>query len=119
MRSFFIGAFILVTLIWTALAIARTNTTNQEQDKQAELKLGKALYDKYSCLSCHGPGGILQGNLTQAYKKFTDDQIQEYIRNANKFNNFRMPVFETIIPESDYKPLVAYVKWLGERAENK
>lgn len=90
-----------------------------QKQQKAQLELGAKLYEKYSCMSCHGAEGIAQGDLRQAYKKYTDEQLKSYIKNPNKFNNLKMPIFSDIIPDADYKPLIAYVKWLGEKAEKK
>lgn len=84
--------------------------------QKAERELGAKLYEKYSCKSCHGDKGKAQGNLTKAYSKYTDAQLKDYIKNPNKFNNYKMPVFSDIIPDGDYKPLLAYIKWLGKEA---
>lgn len=83
---------------------------------KAERELGAKLYEKYSCKSCHGDKGKAQGDLTRAYSKYTDAQLKAYIKDPNKFNNYKMPVFGDIIPDADYKPLLAYIKWLGREA---
>jgi len=93
---------------------AQTDKQNEAQKKL--LKEGKVYYEKYSCKSCHGDKGVLQGNLTKAFEKYNDEQMILYIRDPHKFNNYRMPVYELVIPEEAYKPLVAYIRWLGQGA---
>lgn len=114
----------LFALIMTCAAIACTQLFAQQAggDKaaakaaKAERELGAKLYEKYSCRSCHGEKGKAQGDLTAAYEKYNDDQMKSYIKNPVKFGNYKMPVFSDIIPDADYKPLLAYIKWLGKEA---
>ena len=81
----------------------------------AEGDNGKALYYKYSCNSCHGDNGNGIGDLRQATEHYpTDPQLEAYIRHAPTFKpGTRMPPFEGIIQEADYKPLIEYVRQLG------
>jgi mono/diheme cytochrome c family protein len=111
MRSVII---ILVTCFPLLLAM-QTN----DKEKKAVLTAGRKLYEKYSCNSCHGSDGVAQGDLRQAYKKFSDEQLKNMIKNPRDYANYKMPVYKGIIPDEDYKALIAYVKWLGEKSEKK
>ena len=84
---------------------------------KGEIEAGEKLYIKYACMSCHGKDGVMLGDLRQAYKKYTDEQMKAYIKNPRQFNNVQMPVFESVIAEADYKLLITYVKWLGQKAD--
>jgi mono/diheme cytochrome c family protein len=83
--------------------------------KKAEQQTGARLYAKYSCKSCHGDKGVGTGDLRQARQKYTDDQLIAYISNPKQFGNMKMPAFSGVIAEVDFKPLIAYVKLLGEK----
>ncbi len=87
-----------------------------EKAAKAELAAGKNLYTKYSCVSCHGPTGAQIGDLTMAYRKYNDEQLRSYITNPRQYGNMKMPVFSGVIAEADFRPLMAYVRWLGENA---
>lgn len=90
-----------------------------QKAKAAELNLGKKLYAKYSCNSCHGDNGVLQGDLRQAYKKYNDEQLKDYIKSPYRYKNLKMPVYETVILETDYQALLAYIKHLGTESDKK
>jgi mono/diheme cytochrome c family protein len=78
-----------------------------------QLTLGKKYYEQYACGACHGEKGVAMGDLRQAHR-YTDEQLQAYIRNPRAFGNFRMPVFAEVIAPEDYPALIAYVKWPGK-----
>lgn len=84
------------------------------------LGLGLQLYTKYGCKACHGESGVGVADLRKAYQKFPDhNQLIAFIKNPSGFNsNSRMPGFEGIIAETDFKPLLYYVRWLGENSSN-
>lgn len=92
---------------------------SDEKAKKAELAMGKKLYEKHACNSCHGNDGIGQSDLRQAYKNYTDEQLKSYIKNPRTFANYQMPVYKEVIVDADYKALIAYVKWLGEKSNAK
>lgn len=91
-------------------------TKAAQKAKKLLLEEGAKLYTKYACNSCHGNDGIAQGDLRQAYRKYTDDQLKNYIRNPRGYSNMKMPVYKEVIPDADYKALLAYVRNLGEKA---
>lgn len=76
---------------------------------------GKALYYRYGCNSCHGDNGAGVGDLRRATQDFpTDAQLEAFIRHAPSFKrDSKMPAWDGIIRESDYAPLMAYVRELG------
>ena len=85
-----------------------------DKGKKSDKEQGAKLYVKYSCKSCHGEKGVGVGDLRQARQKYTDEQMISYICNPKQFGNMKMPAFGGVIAEGDFKPLIAYVKLLGE-----
>jgi mono/diheme cytochrome c family protein len=90
---------------------------------------GAALYVKYGCINCHGPNGLggvpnpqspdktvppLSG--ADFFKEFnTDKKITDFIRSGSVLGKqpiVSMPHWGGIIPDSDLKALVAYIKTL-------
>ena len=61
--------------------------------------------------------GVLQGDLTKAYAKYTDEQMRNYIINPRAFGNLKMPVYGRIIPAQDYPALLQNIRFLGEKAK--
>lgn len=82
---------------------------------------GKQLYYRYGCNSCHGENGTGVGDLRRAAQDYpTDPQLEAFIRHAPEFKpGTKMPAWNGIIAESDYAPLIAYVRELGRRTEVK
>ena len=80
---------------------------------------GKALYYRYGCNSCHGDTGAGVGDLRRATQDFpTDAQLEAFIRHAPSFKrDSKMPAWDGIIRESDYAPLMAYVRELGRATQ--
>jgi len=115
---FTICLFCLVFITPAQIVAQKPSENELSKPTQEELDLGKSLYIKYSCKSCHGKHGVLQGDLTQAYKKYSDDQLREYISDPRKFNNYKMPVFAGVISAEEYKPLIEYIKHLGKQADS-
>jgi mono/diheme cytochrome c family protein len=114
------GAGLLIATAWAGLFAQQAGGDKAlAKAQKAERELGAKLYVKYSCGSCHGNKGKAQGDLTAAYDKYNDEQLKSYIKNPVKFGNYKMPVYSDIISEEDYKPLLAYIKWLGIEARNK
>ena len=97
------------------LLLGMTLNTFAQSEKIAE---GKKMYRTYQCESCHGKQGNQPYDLTQAFKKYDEEKIQQYIRNPREFGNLRMPVFETLIKE-DYDELISYVIYLGRQTVGK
>lgn len=112
-------SFIIVFITAGLLSMQQGSDKKAEKQKKAELASGKKLYEKYTCSSCHGNDGIGQSDLRQAYKNYTDEQMKSYIKNPRAYANYQMPVYKDIIQESDYKALIAYIKWLGEKSMKK
>jgi mono/diheme cytochrome c family protein len=82
--------------------------------KKASRSAGAKLYVKYACKSCHGDKGVGVGDLRKAGQKYTDEQLVTYISNPKQFGNTKMPAFAGVIAEADFKPLIEYVKLLGQ-----
>jgi mono/diheme cytochrome c family protein len=80
------------------------------------LATGGLLYAFYGCQSCHGPTGLGIADLRMASRKYPDDaSLKARIQNPAAFQpDSRMPKFEGVVPEKDYAPLLAYVRWLGK-----
>jgi len=80
---------------------------------------GKQIYYRYGCNSCHGDNGTGVGDLRRAAQDYpTDPQLEAFIRHAPEFKpGTKMPAWNGIIAESDYAPLIAYVRELGRRTE--
>lgn len=76
---------------------------------------GKQLYYRYGCNSCHGDNGTGVGDLRRAAQDYpTDAQLEAFIRHAPAFKpGTKMPAWNGIIAETDYAPLIAYVRELG------
>lgn len=77
---------------------------------------GKAVYEKYGCVSCHGEtssgalGDLRRANATYA----TDAELRRWIDEAPSIKpGTKMPAWKGIIKEEDYPPLLAYVRGLG------
>ena len=80
---------------------------------------GKQIYYRYGCNSCHGDNGTGVGDLRRAAQDYpTDPQLEAFIRHAPEFKpGTKMPAWNGIIAETDYAPLIAYVRELGRRTE--
>lgn len=107
----------VITACCIIVAAALFVSWQTDKGKKAEQKTGARLYAKYSCKSCHGEKGVGTGDLRQALQKYTDDQLIAYISNPKQFGNVKMPAFSGVIAEADFKPLIAYVKLLGEKKQ--
>jgi len=79
---------------------------------------GNTLYHKYGCPSCHGEHGVGIGDLRHATEHYpTDPQLEAWIRDAPAIKpGTKMPTWNGVIRESDYAPLMQYVKELGRAA---
>lgn len=80
---------------------------------------GKQLYYRYGCNSCHGDNGTGVGDLRRAAEDYpTDPQLEAFIRHAPAFKpGTKMPAWNGIIAESDYAPLISYIRELGRRTD--
>ena len=76
---------------------------------------GKTLYYHYGCNSCHGDSGSGVGDLRRADQDYpTDPQLEAFIRHAPSFKpGTKMPAWNGIIGDSEYAPLMAYIRELG------
>ncbi len=99
-------------------AYAQSNNESKRIDKKA-LKQGAEVYEKYGCSACHAKDGVGIGKLTEAYVKYSDEELRSYIQNPREYNNDKMPVYREIIPESDYDLLMPYIRWLGQISKEK
>ncbi|MBV9182746.1 MAG: c-type cytochrome [Acidobacteria bacterium] len=79
---------------------------------------GKTLYYHYGCNSCHGDSGSGVGDLRHATQDYpTDPQLEAFIRHASSFKpGTKMPEWNGIIGESEYTPLIGYIRELGRTA---
>jgi mono/diheme cytochrome c family protein len=89
------------------------------QTAGAGASLGKQLYYRYGCNSCHGDNGSGVGDLRRAAQDYpTDPQLEAFIRHAASFKpGTKMPAWNGIIAETDYVPLIAYLRELGRMAQ--
>jgi mono/diheme cytochrome c family protein len=78
---------------------------------------GKALYDRYGCVSCHGDDGVGTGDLRQAGEHFpTREALKLWIQEAPNIRpGTRMPPWKDVIREEHYDPLMDYVLQLGKK----
>jgi mono/diheme cytochrome c family protein len=77
---------------------------------------GKALYDRYGCVSCHGETGKgAVGDLRGANTTYpTDADLRRWIDDAPSIKpNTKMPGWKGVIKEEDYVPLMTYVRALS------
>jgi mono/diheme cytochrome c family protein len=77
---------------------------------------GKALYDRYGCVACHGDTGKgAIGDLRSANETYpTDAALRQWIDEAPSIKpNTKMPGWKGMIKEEDYAPLMAYVRALS------
>jgi mono/diheme cytochrome c family protein len=76
---------------------------------------GEKLYNQYTCQACHGSNGIGLCDLRGATQKFpTDEALMAFIKNPSATApGSKMPAWAGIIAETDYKPLMDYVRFLG------
>ncbi|MBW8887509.1 MAG: c-type cytochrome [Fibrobacteres bacterium] len=83
----------------------------------APLTEGKAIYNKYGCIACHGETGVGVGDLTLAKRDFpADSSLRSWIRNPPSFKPLtKMPSFQGLIKDEEFAPLIAYVRELGNR----
>jgi mono/diheme cytochrome c family protein len=80
----------------------------------ADAQLGKKIYYKYSCNSCHGDKGLGIYDLRHALLKYpTDADLEAYIRDPSaRVPGIKMPTWEGVIQDDEYAPLIQYVKEL-------
>jgi mono/diheme cytochrome c family protein len=84
---------------------------------EAGASIGKKLYYKYACVSCHGESGSLGlADLRQAAAHFsTPAALEAWIRDAPSIKpGTRMPAWKGVIADEEYAPLIAYVLELGK-----
>jgi len=82
----------------------------------AEGDAGRKLYYKYGCVSCHASDGVGLADLRTNLKHYpTEDQLKAWIKNAPSIKpETKMPVWEGLIAEADYPPLIAFVRSLAQ-----
>jgi len=77
---------------------------------------GKAAYERYGCISCHGETGKgALGDLTRVNATYTTDaELRRWIDEAPSLKpGTKMPGWKGVIKDEDYPPLLAYVRALG------
>ena len=76
---------------------------------------GKQIYYKYSCNSCHGDTGVGLYDLRKGPTDFpTDELLIAWVRDPSKLKpGVKMPTWDGVIQESEYAPLVKYVRTLA------
>ena len=76
---------------------------------------GKKVYYKYSCQSCHGETGVGLCDLREGAKKHpTDEDLIAFIKHpAQSVPGSKMPAWDGVIQDSEYLPLVEYVRSLS------
>jgi cytochrome c2 len=84
----------------------------------ANASLGKKIYYKYACTSCHGETGVATCDLRPAASKYqSNDSLIAWIRDPSKYKpDTKMPTWNGVIKEEEYLPLAEYVRQLGERS---
>lgn len=84
-------------------------TTNAKLD-------GKALYDQYGCVSCHGDDGVGIADLRQAAEHYpTPEALELWILDAPGVRpGTRMPGWRGVIREEHLQPLMGHVLELGK-----
>jgi mono/diheme cytochrome c family protein len=88
----------------------------EDADLPRDAPLGKRLYFKYSCVSCHGETGREgTADLRQAAQHFgTREALTAWLKDAPRIRpGTRMPAWKGVIAEDEYEPLMAYVLALG------
>jgi mono/diheme cytochrome c family protein len=77
---------------------------------------GKKLYYKYGCSSCHASNGIGLADLRTNVKHYpSEDQLKAWIKNAPSIKpDTKMPVWDGVIAEADYPPLMTFVRSLAQ-----
>jgi hypothetical protein len=77
---------------------------------------GKALYERYGCVSCHGNDGVGIADLRKAGEHYpTRETLKLWIQEAQSIRpGTGMPSWKNVIREEDYDPLVDYVLKLGK-----
>lgn len=86
------------------------------EESVADGDLGRKLYFRYGCSSCHGADGIGLADLRTNAKHYpNDEQLKAWIRNSPSIKpETKMPVWEGVIAEADYPPLMGYVRSLAQ-----
>jgi mono/diheme cytochrome c family protein len=77
---------------------------------------GKALYEQYGCVSCHGDDGIGIADLRQAAEHYpTQEALEFWILDAPRVRpGTGMPGWRGVIHEEHLKPLIDHVLALGK-----
>jgi mono/diheme cytochrome c family protein len=88
------------------------------QPTVADSSEGAQIYQKYSCISCHGLSGVGVCDVREAFSQFhSDSQVIDFLHNPSQFfPDSKMPTWDGVIQESEYAPLLAYVHTLADSA---
>jgi mono/diheme cytochrome c family protein len=108
-KLFLITASILYILVRRSAA----------QENKNALAEGEKVYIKYKCAACHGRSGDKPYDLTAASEKYDHQTLKRYIMNPRDFENMQMPVFQSVISENEYAPLIQYLDTLNVLAVRK
>jgi mono/diheme cytochrome c family protein len=97
----------------TIPAISRSVPREEAAD---EANIGKNIYEKYGCASCHGDDGVGIADLRRSRERFpSDSELEHWIRHAPQIRpEAKMPAFDGIIGDDEYAPLIQYVRQLGQ-----
>lgn len=101
-----------------ALANPRKQNPAKAVNQPTTASEGERLYQYYSCYACHGNDGAGNCDLREAHSKYADDStLIAWIRNPGKMQpGSRMPNWEGVIKEEEFKPLADYVRQLGMKS---
>ena len=96
-------------------SIGTESTVIPNKEEQLTVTKGKALYEKYNCVSCHqlyGLGGYLGPELTTAY---SDPQRGElFMKALLQAGGRRMPNFH--FNENEISAIITYLKYVDATA---
>jgi cytochrome c2 len=98
----------------TIPTLHNANKPSPPYDLAADADAGKKLYYRYACYSCHAEDGVGVCDLTHARERYpTDEGLTAFITDASqKVPGTKMPTWKGVIADTDYAPLVKYVRSL-------
>lgn len=90
-----------------------------QHDSTTIRSAGQRLYYHYRCQTCHGESGAGWGILTAANIKYpTDEILVDVLKHPQQYlgEKTKMPSWDGVIKEQDYKDLCGYVRELSRKA---
>ena len=98
-----------------AAAVSLAFSTQPSSTATARMD-GKALYERYGCVSCHGNYGVGIADLRKAGEHYpTRETLKLWIQEAQNIRPVTgMPSWKNVIREEDYDPLIDHVLKLGK-----